>query len=166
MNQTLFLFQEEDLDREDYNLLLSMMKTTARNSQFLHCLLRSIHKNNLKPVSAILKALEELETIGKGVYISVEEISSVIGLKKLNQEKGLFLSEISDEDVVVAPDIKRIKKVCKDMYYRMLAAKSHLYRIHGSSSIRDIREKEPEILAGFDRFNNKVGQITKMCNDL
>lgn len=166
MNDTLFLFQEEDLDRKDYDVLLSLLKNTARNAQFLHCLLRSVRKNNLKPVSAILRALQELETIGKGVYTSIEEISSINSLKKLNKEKGLFLSDISDDDVVIAPDLSRTKKVSKDMYYRMLAAKAHLYRVHGSSNVRDIRDKEPEILAKFEEFNYKVGEITRYCNDL
>lgn len=139
-----FLFEQEEKINSKFKDLYTEVRQVGKSGKFLHCHVRRYNQLTSMPVSMILKALEDLETIAEGICMVASEIASLKGLEKGNQ-KHIFLSDIKDKDLRIDTDPYKIKSIFKDLEMGVFRIKYLFRSLSGKSKSPWMISKETDI---------------------
>lgn len=139
-----FLFEQEEKLNEGFKELYLEVSRAGRLSQFLHCHIRSYNQSTSNPISAILKALESLESIAEGICTISSEISSLKPLK-IDFKRYRFLSNLKDSDIRIETSPKQIYSIFKDLEMAVFKMKYLINSLSGKTKSAWMISKEQQI---------------------
>lgn len=157
-----FLFEEEERIIDGIDDLIMDVYKAGKSAKFLHCHVRSYNQHTSQPITAILKALQDLETIGQGLCISAGKMSPKTA-KKTSSQKHIFLSSLKDSEIVITTKPESIKSIFKDLEMAVFNIRKRLNSVLGKTKIgwaimaeKDIMERYVDLCMGVARLQTSL----------